>query len=107
MDFGGLRIEGRKIQFVQEGKERLILCRDVVWAYQKASEKEAGRSEVTLNTRLKEKYLFQMSKAQAQAFLEALKNQNPRLAVGCSQDGAQRRFVPHFLRGPELSVENL
>ncbi len=98
MDFGGLRIEGRKIQFVQEGKERLILCRDVVWAYQKASEKEAGRSEVTLNTRLKEKYLFQMSKAQAQAFLEALKNQNPRLAVGCSQDGGQL---------PLNSLENL
>lgn len=89
MDFGGLRIEGRKIQFVWEGKERSILCRDVVWVYQKASEKEAGRSEVTLHTRLKEKYLFQIPEAQAQAFLEALKNQNPRLAVDCSQNGGQ------------------
>lgn len=82
MDLAELRIEGRKIRFVQEGRERSILCRDVIWAYY-------NDTGVVFHTRLKDKYQFEASEAQAQAFIKALKSQNPRLMAGGLRDGGR------------------
>lgn len=84
MNFGELHIEGGKVRFFADGKERVISCKDIVWAYHKDAD-----DDIVFHTRSKNKYQFEMSKVEARECLNVLKQQNPKLMIGCSQRGGR------------------
>lgn len=82
MKFGKIRVENHQLLFVKRVKSCQVPCEDIRWAYNNS---DKGHHNLTIFTRMKKWYSFEMTEKEAAACLRLLKEENPHIIAGAPQ----------------------